>query len=151
MSCVWISHLQSTLGDYISHLSHHRKPLLISKPRPSINVHFTPIQKILLLHFAVQLSGHSFPRCSYILEIVAHFPRNSCLIGPLGLISFQNGVKKKSFLWKSNACLELEEISEGRRQNTGRAFVVCASSSRLCGGCQRLAGRGGASRGTRGS
>lgn len=116
MSCVWISHLQSTLGDYISHLSHHRKPLLISKPRPSINVHFTPIQKILLLHLVVQLSGHSFPWYSYILEIVAPFPRNSCLIGPLGLISFQNGVKKKLFLWKSNACLEEASSSAKRFQ-----------------------------------
>ena len=44
-----------------------------------------------------------------------------------------------------------KRFPEGSGQNAGRAFVVRASSLKLCGGCQRLTGWGGVSRRVGGS
>lgn len=53
-------------------------------------------------------SRRNFLWCSHILGIVINFPRNSFLIGLLGLISFLNGIQwcKKSVHWKSNPQLD---------------------------------------------
>lgn len=148
---VWVSHLQSILGDYMLSLSCHKKPLLVVRPKTLQQFAFYSHKRNSAIVLGSSTSGHSFPLCSYILGIVTNFPRNSFLIGPLALMSFYNGIQqceKESFLWKSNAWLDLrgraEEASSSDKmipkcsgQSASRVFAVCASPLKLCGGCQK--------------
>lgn len=82
-----MSHLQSTPRDA-------GQTLLATELTLFSNLHFIHLPKNSAGALGGSTSGPSFPWSSYILGIVTNFPKNSFLIGPLGLIGFQNRIQR---------------------------------------------------------
>lgn len=132
MSYVWISHLQHFKA-FIPQQAFTDSRSKIQDP-PAI---YILLSDKIFCHIGSSTSGHSFSWCSYILGIVPEFPRNSFLIGSLGLISFSNAIQwceKKSFgnlmfsfTFTAEAGSSAEKIPpKGSGLSAGRAFAcVC--------------------------